>query len=256
VAYTETHYPEQTPTSTWWVITFAVSPAINTINVTFVILQNRSLLIAQQEQHIHTLIDLLVAMFCVQIAQENNDDTQYVSVESMHILVDAIVEHIHDQGSFAIACYNDLDADDKKDIIRIVAMYAISLVIGLMGVKAERDGNNMRLESDTLPVLPAQLIAIHHNKFVSEVLEPYRDHILAFWSLEDVDQTKANHRDLLNLYASDQILRVAIDRHTIEMLFDDAWDCAPGRFGHLRSFCGDLAPCSPTRRRSKATSLF
>jgi hypothetical protein len=94
-------------------------------------------------------------MFCVEIVQENDNDTQYVLFGSMRILVDAIVEHIRDQGSFAIACYNDLDADDKNDIIRIVAMYAISLVTGLMGVKAERDGNNMRLESDTPLVLPA-----------------------------------------------------------------------------------------------------
>jgi len=73
----------------------------------------------------------------------------------MRIFVDAIIEHIRDQGSFAIAYYNDLDADDKNDIIRTVATYAISLVTGLMGVKAEHDGNNMRLESDALPVLPA-----------------------------------------------------------------------------------------------------
>jgi hypothetical protein len=159
----------------------------------------------------------------------------------MRILVDVIVRHIHDQGLFMITYYNNLDADDKNDIIRTVATYAISLVTGLMGVKVERDGNNMRLESDAPPVLPAQLIAIYHDKFVSEVLEPYRDHISAFWSLEDVDQMEADHRDLLNLYVSYQILRVAIDRHTIETSFEDAWDCAPGRFGHLRLFCGDLA---------------
>ncbi|CAK9230888.1 unnamed protein product [Sphagnum troendelagicum] len=45
VTYAETHRPEQTPTSVWWVITFVVSPTINAINVTFVILQNRSLMI-------------------------------------------------------------------------------------------------------------------------------------------------------------------------------------------------------------------
>jgi hypothetical protein len=44
-----------------------VSPTINAINVMFVILQNRSLLIAQQEQHIHMLIGSLVTMFCVEI---------------------------------------------------------------------------------------------------------------------------------------------------------------------------------------------
>jgi hypothetical protein len=49
VAYANMHHPEQTPTSAWWVITFAVSPAINAINVTFIILQNRLLLIMQQE---------------------------------------------------------------------------------------------------------------------------------------------------------------------------------------------------------------
>jgi hypothetical protein len=40
VAYVSMHNPEQTSTSAWWVITFAVSPAINAINVTFVILQD------------------------------------------------------------------------------------------------------------------------------------------------------------------------------------------------------------------------
>ncbi|CAK9860168.1 unnamed protein product [Sphagnum jensenii] len=159
----------------------------------------------------------------------------------MRIFVDAIVEHIHDQMSFAIACYNDLDTDDKNEIIRTITVYAISLVTGLMGIKAKRDNNNMRLESDAPLMLPAQLIAIHHGKFVSEVLEPYRDHISAFWSLEDVDQTEVDHHDLLNLYASNQILCVAIDRHTIETSFDDAWDCDLGQFDHLQSFYGDLA---------------
>ncbi|CAK9230890.1 unnamed protein product [Sphagnum troendelagicum] len=155
----------------------------------------------------------------------------------MRILVDAIVEHI----DLTITCYNDLDANDKNDIIRTVTTYAMLLVTSLMGVKAERDDNNMRLESDAPPVLPTQLIAIRHGKFVSEVLEPCRNHISAFWSLEDIDQTKADHHNLLNLYASNQILHVAINRHTIETSFDDAWDCALGRFDHLRSFSGDLA---------------
>jgi hypothetical protein len=38
VAYADTHHPEQTPTSAWWVITFVVLPTINAINVMFVIL--------------------------------------------------------------------------------------------------------------------------------------------------------------------------------------------------------------------------
>jgi len=86
-------------------------------------------------------ISSLVAMFCVEIIQENDNDAQYVLVKSICILVDAIIEHIREQGLFVITCYNDLDADDKNDIICTVAMYGISLVTNLMGVKAERDDN-------------------------------------------------------------------------------------------------------------------
>ncbi len=101
------------------------------------------------------LIGSLVAMFCVEIVHENDNNAQYALVGSMRILVDAIVEHIHDQRSFMITCYNDLDVDGKNNIIRIAATYAISLVACLMGLKAEHDGNNMRLESNALPVLPS-----------------------------------------------------------------------------------------------------
>jgi hypothetical protein len=52
---------------------------------------------------------------------------------------------------------------------------------------------------------------------------------------------QSDHRDLLNLYASDQILRVAVNRNIIETSFDDAWDYAPSQFSHLRSFYGGLA---------------
>jgi hypothetical protein len=61
IAYTEAHRPAKLLTDTWWVIAYAISPAINQINTCFVMSQNRSLLMAQQEQ----LIDNLVASLCV-----------------------------------------------------------------------------------------------------------------------------------------------------------------------------------------------
>jgi len=139
-----------------------------------------------------------------------------------------------------------MDVDDKNDIIHTVTTYAISLVTGLMGVKAKRDGNNMCLESDASLALPAQLIAIRHDKFVNEVLEPYCDHISAFWSFEDIDQMEADHRNLLNLYASDQILRVAIDWHTIEMSFDDAWAVPQAGSVIYDRYVAAWQPYSPT----------
>jgi hypothetical protein len=37
------------------------------------------------------------------------------------------------------------------------------------------------------------------------------------------------------------VLRAAIDLHDSTKSFESAWDCAPGRFAHLRAFCGGLA---------------
>jgi hypothetical protein len=43
------------------------------------------------------------------------------------------------------------------------------------------------------------------------------------------------------LYTSDIVLRGIIDKHDDMTMFNDTWDCAPDRFEHLRSFCGELA---------------
>jgi hypothetical protein len=37
------------------------------------------------------------------------------------------------------------------------------------------------------------------------------------------------------------VLRAAIDLLDSTTSFESAWDCAPGRFAHLRAFCGGLA---------------
>ncbi len=56
-----------------------------------------------------------------------------------------------------------------------------------------------------------------------------------------MEQVEAEHRELLQLYNFDTILRDIIDKHDHTTTFNDAWDCAPGRFEHLRLFCDELA---------------
>lgn len=90
-------------------------------------------------------------------------------------------------------------------------------------------------------MFPAQLVKLRHGPFVQEVLEPYRNHIAEFWTSELIDQIVEDHRDLLKFSGSDQVLRTTIDQHDIKMIFDQAWDCVPGRFARIRAFCGGLA---------------
>jgi hypothetical protein len=110
-----------------------------------------------------------------------------------------------------------------------------------MKVKAERDGDNNSFDQDALPVLPAQLVKLWHGAFIQDILNPYHDHIAKFWAPKSIDQIKEDHCDLLKFYSSNLILHEAIDEHDNNTSFDDAWDCAPGQFLGLHSFCGNLA---------------
>jgi len=55
-----------------------------------------------------------------------------------------------------------------------------------------------------------------------------------------VEQVEAKHHELLQLYNSDTILCDIIDKHDHKTTFNDTWDCAPGRFERLHSFCSGL----------------
>jgi hypothetical protein len=49
---------------------------------------------------------------------------------------------MENQGSFARACYELLELDTQKTIVTEIATYAMMLIVGLNGIKAERDDAN------------------------------------------------------------------------------------------------------------------
>ncbi len=67
IAHTLEKHPEKLPSDMWWVITYAVAPAVDEINITFAKLQSRSLLVAQQAEFVNALIGTLTAMFCIEV---------------------------------------------------------------------------------------------------------------------------------------------------------------------------------------------
>jgi hypothetical protein len=106
-----------------------MSPAIDAVNFTFVILQSQSLLISQEAEHIHALIATMTAMFGVEMEEDAvDDDVTYESFGSLRIPVDTIVLHIKDQCSFAITCYDDLGAANTTTVVHEIASYEMSLI--------------------------------------------------------------------------------------------------------------------------------
>ncbi len=123
------------PSNLWWIITYVVAPAIDSINIMLVQLQARSLLIAQQETLVQNLIDTIIAMFDIEVDGTNGedalDDGTYVQQDSLRIPAVVIVNHIENQGSFSCDCYQRLEEGDQQDVIKHIAMYAMALVAGL-----------------------------------------------------------------------------------------------------------------------------
>jgi hypothetical protein len=46
------------------------------------------------------------------------------------------------------------------------------------------------------------------------------------------------------MYRNNNNMRNVIDKHDVNTLFNDAWDCVP-RFKRLRAFCGGLVTIFP-----------
>uniref|UniRef100_M4BXH9 Uncharacterized protein n=1 Tax=Hyaloperonospora arabidopsidis (strain Emoy2) TaxID=559515 RepID=M4BXH9_HYAAE len=85
------------PSPFWWIMTYAASPAISSVNKTIVVLQNKVLLIAQQDEHIVNLIGPLVTMFSID--STNGPIDGYFVNGGMRIAYADIVAHIEYQGS-------------------------------------------------------------------------------------------------------------------------------------------------------------
>jgi hypothetical protein len=161
-----------------------VSPAIDSINVTFAELQTNSLLISQQEALLQKLLRTVIKMFGIEIIQrgdvgdsDDGEDDAYLQHCSLRVRALAIVNHIDNQGSFPRDCYQRLVEADQHQVVKDIAKYAMTLVTGLKSVKSGRYAANHAMEKDEPPKLPAQLVKLRHGLFLNAVLDPSREHV-------------------------------------------------------------------------------
>ena len=132
VNYAADHQKFVPPSPFWWIMTYAASLAVSGVNKTIVVLQDKALLIAQQDEHIVNLIGSLVAMFSIDSTDGPMDG--YFVNGGMRIAYADIVAHIEDQGSWPKQLLAALSDDEKLDVVHEVATYAMNLVLGLQSV--------------------------------------------------------------------------------------------------------------------------
>lgn len=111
--------------------------------------------------------------------------------------------------------------DAQKTVVTEIATYAMMLIVGLNGVKFERDDANHSFDLDMPHVLPGVLVKLRHGVFVRKVLDPYLEHLANFWSPQNIDQIEADHSTLLKAYNTDNVLHAAINSHDVITTFND-----------------------------------
>jgi D-alanyl-D-alanine dipeptidase len=96
------------------------------------------------------------------------------------------------------------------------------------------------------PVMPAELVTMRTAKFISDVLDTYRDHVSRWWTATEIEQIEKDHKKLVAEYnAIDSVDKTTIAQHDHTTSFNSAWDDLKGRFEALRAFSGNLATVFP-----------
>ena len=234
-------------TSQWWIITYAIAPAIDAINFIIVTLQDQSLLIHQQREHLVNLSSTLALMFDAKLMSEDDsftdmDMVDYFVAGLWWISKLSIIGLIKNQGSFARNSFEAMDVSEQACVVEMIAQFAMSMITGIMKVKAERDYVNAASEFDSPPVMPYQIVKLLPRHFISTVLDPYREQISLFWEEADVEQIERDQSDLYKAFTYEPTTTSIINSQDHTTPFNDGWDAVgKGRFAKLRQFMGGLA---------------
>jgi hypothetical protein len=123
-----------------------------------------------------------------------------------------------------------------------IGRFTLHLITGISDVQAERDSANGPARDEAPPVMPIDLVKMRTGKFISDILDPYREHVCKFWSEEDVEKIENDHIALIKDYNSaNSWAKQAIRDHDHSTMFNAGWSHLQGKFEHLQAFCGGLA---------------
>jgi hypothetical protein len=134
----------------------------------------------------------------------------------------SVVLYIQYQGSWARDLFESLPDDDKIRVVKEIGIFVLWIVSDGSKVQTERDHNNTARTIEAPPVMPAELVKMRTGVFISNVLDPFRQHLENFWLAERIDQVECNHKVLA--YAHEPSIKEILDSHNHKMFFNDAWD--------------------------------
>jgi len=241
-------------TSTFWVITAAVAPAIARMNRTFVELQDRSLIISQQRGFLESMMADLVVLFSIKHARTDAAGMAELRVDQLYkedewwVEYSSMIEFIEDLGMHANDNWDTLDDEDddtsgtKAHVLRVLCEYAVKTIIALEKMQAERDQNNHAAVLEAPACMPADLARMRPKLFRDDILTPRLAHVQLFFKPDEIASIDQDHRDLVKAYKDEPGVKAVLDSHSHNTKFNDGWNSiGVARFSQLRRFCSGLA---------------
>jgi len=139
---------EHFPDDAWWILVTAINAITELVNVVFIKLQARDLLLSQQA----TAFDELVVSICghIDINGPHTAD-QIAAIDKCNnytfsrwsISNQNIINYLYDQGTFIEDTYNQLPIRSQIDVIHMIGLLIIHIVDGVLNIQAERDSINL-----------------------------------------------------------------------------------------------------------------
>jgi hypothetical protein len=239
------------PAGWWWIAASCIYILSKEINMVFVKLQSKNLLLSQQAAELEHLAINLYAHIMID-GPLSPDEITLIDITTNAIFGRWSISHenlinwILDQGLFIQTIWEELSVQSTVDPMNIISKLMLQIVEGILNIKAERDSINQPTE-DLPPVLPHQLVKLHGREFTS-IISPHLNHLREFWTDEDINNLSLQHSDLLFTYRYESILQKALESCDDLTSFEDGWkiiSTGTRRFDLLRDFCGGIASMFP-----------
>ena len=238
--YIEGKQPSQAPPNWWWIVVAGIDAFTAQVNIVFVKLQAKDLLVSQQSAELNTLASLL----CIQLGIEgpHSEDDLAALNQATNVIQSRwsvshynILQYLFDQGMFVRELFRLLDPPLQLQVINMVGQLVLDVMEGVLEIQTERDSNNNPV-GDLPPTLPHELAKIRGSAF-GDILSMHIDQLnMDFFAI-----VESQHSKLVSAYQNESALKLALDKCDHRTSFETGWGIVEGRFNALRDFCGGIA---------------
>jgi hypothetical protein len=230
---------------TWrWVVVAGIDAITTQVNIIFIKLQAKNLLVSQQSAE----LDRLASLICIQVGVDgphSEDDIAELN-HRVHFISSRwsvshynVVKYLFDQGTFVKDLFIPLEPPIQSQVISMVGQLILDVVVGITQIQAERTSNN-NPGDDLPPTLSHELVKIRGSAF-GNIVSTHLAQLQRFWTPESIADLERNHNKLVSAYQNEPVLQPTLDACHHTTSFEEAWSIVEGRFDILRDFCGGIA---------------